>query len=120
MLRRPRRNRVSASVRGLVQETHLEVSHLVFPLFLLDGANIRSEVPSLPGIFRLSLDQILKEVEECMKLGLTSLVWKKWKSLAQLDHFTRKRRLYAFLARRGFDPDEIRSVLNRLGEQLDT
>ncbi|MBK9017065.1 MAG: porphobilinogen synthase [Saprospiraceae bacterium] len=74
MLKRPRRNRVSASVRGLVQETHLEVNHLVFPLFLLDGEKIRSEVPSLPGIFRLSLDQILKEVEQCLTLGLTSFI----------------------------------------------
>lgn len=39
---------------------------------------------------------------------------KKWKSLAKLDDFTRKRRLYAFLARRGFDPDEIRSAIAAL------
>ena len=44
---------------------------------------------------------------------------KKWKSLAALDEFTRKRRLYAFLARRGFNPDEIRSALERLGEELE-
>jgi len=74
MQKRPRRNRVSASVRGLVQETHLEVSHLVLPLFLLDGEHKRSEVNSLPGIFRLSLDHILKEVEACMALGLRSFI----------------------------------------------
>jgi regulatory protein len=45
---------------------------------------------------------------------------KKWKSLAKLDDFTRRRRLYAFLARRGFDPDEIRSVMTALGEELET
>jgi regulatory protein len=44
---------------------------------------------------------------------------KKWKSLAKLDAFTRKRRLYAFLARRGFNPDEIRVALNALGEVPD-
>jgi porphobilinogen synthase len=74
MLRRPRRNRVSASIRGMVQETHLEVSHLVLPLFLMDGKHIRSEVPSLPGTFRLSLDQILLEIEACMELGLTGFI----------------------------------------------
>jgi porphobilinogen synthase len=74
MLRRPRRNRVSASIRGLVKETHLEVSHLVQPLFLMDGKHIRSEVPSLPGTFRLSLDYILPEIESCMKLGLNSFI----------------------------------------------
>lgn len=44
---------------------------------------------------------------------------KKWKALASLDAFTRKRRLYAVLARRGFNPDEIRSALDRLGEELE-
>ena len=45
---------------------------------------------------------------------------KKWNSLAKLDEFTRKRRLYAFLARRGFNPDEIRSALDKLGEELES
>lgn len=74
MLKRPRRNRVSASIRGLVQETHLETSHLVLPFFLLEGENKRIEVPSLPGTSRLSLDQVLKEIGECMRLGLSSFV----------------------------------------------
>jgi len=74
MLRRPRRNRVSASVRGMVQETHLEVSHLVLPLFLMDGENIRSEVPSLPGTFRLSLDHLLGEIASSLELGLSSFI----------------------------------------------
>ncbi len=74
MLRRPRRNRVSASVRGLVQETHLETSHLVYPLFLLEGSDKKVEVPSLPGVFKFSLNQLLQEIESCMKLGLTSFI----------------------------------------------
>ena len=44
---------------------------------------------------------------------------KKWKALAKLDDFTRRRRLYAFLARRGFSPDEIRSAMNTLGTDVD-
>ena len=44
---------------------------------------------------------------------------KKWRLLAQLDPGTRRRRLYAFLARRGFNPDEIRSALDKLGEELE-
>jgi regulatory protein len=43
---------------------------------------------------------------------------KKWKSLSKLDDFTRRRRLYAFLARRGFNPDEIRSAMNALGAAI--
>ncbi|HMQ47516.1 MAG TPA: porphobilinogen synthase [Saprospiraceae bacterium] len=74
MLRRPRRNRVSAAVRGMAQETHLSVEHLVQPLFLVSGKNTRSEVPSLPGTFRLSPDEALREVESCLKLGITNFI----------------------------------------------
>lgn len=74
MLRRPRRNRQSAAMRGMANETHLNVQHLVFPLFVLNGSNIRSEIHSLPGIFRFSPDALLQEIDECMKLGLTNFI----------------------------------------------
>ena len=74
MIIRPRRNRRSAAIRGLAQETHLGPSHLVQPLFLVDGSGVRDEISSLPGSFRLSLDEILKEVEECMQLGVCSFI----------------------------------------------
>jgi len=70
MLRRPRRNRKSAVVRDMVQETHLTAANLIFPLFVIEGNHIKSEVSSMPGIFRYSLDNLLREVETCMKLGL--------------------------------------------------
>jgi len=70
MLRRPRRNRKSAVIRDLVQETHLTAANLIFPLFIMDGENVKSEVSSMPGIFRYSIDNLLREVETCMKLGL--------------------------------------------------
>lgn len=74
MLRRPRRNRQNAAIRNMAQETHLTVDHLVQPLFLQDGHNIRHEVLSLPGTFRLSVDQALREIEECLQLGLHSFI----------------------------------------------
>src|SRR5262245_53734279 len=74
MLRRPRRNRQSAAIRGMATETHLTVQHLVFPLFVLDGSNIRSEVRSLPGIYRLSQENLLHEIEACMQVGLTNFI----------------------------------------------
>lgn len=74
MFSRPRRNRQSAAIRSLATETHLNVSHLVFPLFVLDGKGIRSEIRSLPGIYRFSPDNLLREIEECMNLGLTNFV----------------------------------------------
>jgi porphobilinogen synthase len=70
MLRRPRRNRKSEVNRSQMRETHLGVENLIYPLFVVDGQNHKSEVKSLPGQFRLSLDHLLKEVEECMNLGV--------------------------------------------------
>lgn len=71
---RPRRNRQSAAVRGLVRETHLTPDHLIYPLFVLDGANRREAIASMPGIDRLSEDHALREIEEALKLGVTSFV----------------------------------------------
>lgn len=74
MLRRPRRNRQSSAIRGMTAETHLSVQHLVFPLFVLDGTKIRSEIRSLPGIYRFSPDSLLREIETCMNLGVTNFI----------------------------------------------
>lgn len=70
MLHRPRRNRKSQAIRNLVQENTVLASDLIFPLFLIDGKNKKSEVKSMPGIFRFSEDLLLKEIESCMKLGI--------------------------------------------------
>jgi porphobilinogen synthase len=67
---RPRRNRKSAAIRALVEETKVTTDDLIFPIFLLDGKNQKVEVASMPGIFRLSTDLVLKEVEECLNLGI--------------------------------------------------
>ncbi len=74
MLRRPRRNRQSQAIRNLTTETHLSVDHLIYPLFMIDGKGIKDEVASLPGNFRMSIENILKEIEECMLLGLKSFI----------------------------------------------
>lgn len=68
--RRPRRNRKSAAIRAMVEETHVHTDNLIFPLFLIDGKNQQMEVSSMPGIFRLSADLMLKEIESCMNLGI--------------------------------------------------
>lgn len=70
MLIRPRRNRKSAVIRDMVQETHLTASNLIFPLFIIEGNNEKSEVASMPGIYRYTIDNLLREVEHCMELGL--------------------------------------------------
>ncbi|GHB33546.1 porphobilinogen synthase [Mongoliitalea lutea] len=70
MHRRPRRNRKSQAIRNMIEETRLSVKDFIFPLFLVDGVNQKIEVSSMPGIYRLSLDLMLKEIEECMNLGI--------------------------------------------------
>lgn len=72
MLQRPRRNRKSEVIRQMVQETHVSAANLIFPLFIIDGVNQKSEVASMPGIFRYSIDNLLREIESCLKLGLNS------------------------------------------------
>ena len=70
LTRRPRRNRKSEAIRALVEETKVTTDDLIFPLFLVDGKNQKVEVNSMPGIFRLSTDLMLKEVEACLNLGV--------------------------------------------------
>ena len=69
-VKRPRRNRKSEVIRSMVEETQVSAKDLIFPLFLIEGENKKVEVSSMPGIFRLTTDQILKEVEACMKVGI--------------------------------------------------
>ncbi len=67
---RPRRNRKSIAIRDLIEETYLSVNHLIFPLFVVDGIKKKETIESLPNIFRFSEDNILKEIEECLTLGI--------------------------------------------------
>ncbi|MEY3010692.1 MAG: hypothetical protein RLZZ314_1334 [Bacteroidota bacterium] len=71
---RPRRNRRSSAVRGLVRETHLTPDHLIYPLFVLDGVNRHEPIASMPGMARMSEDYVLREVEEAMAMGVRAFV----------------------------------------------
>lgn len=73
-MRRPRRNRKSEAVRQLVKEHRVYTEDLMFPLFLTGGNNIKTEISSMPGIFRFSEDNLLREIDSCMNLGLRSFV----------------------------------------------
>jgi porphobilinogen synthase len=70
MNRRPRRNRKSDVIRNMVQENHLQLHDLIFPLFVIEGDNQKTEIHSMPGIYRYSLDRLLEEVHACVQLGL--------------------------------------------------
>lgn len=71
---RPRRNRKNAVIRAMVEETNLGVQHLIYPLFLVDGKGIQHEIKSLPGNYRWSIDLLIKEIGECVSLGVKSFV----------------------------------------------
>jgi len=61
-------------MRSLVRETHLEPSALIYPLFVCEGEGVRREISSMPGVFNLSVDEIVKEAEACAALGLGGLL----------------------------------------------
>ncbi len=69
---RPRRNRKSQAIRDIVQEIWLTSKDLLYPLFLVEGSQQRIPIKSMPGIYRLSLDNILLEIEESLKLGIVA------------------------------------------------
>lgn len=71
-LQRPRRNRKNVAIRNLTQENWVTANDLIFPLFLIEGSNKKSEVASMPNIYRLSADLLLKEIEECLTLGINT------------------------------------------------
>lgn len=71
---RPRRNRKNAAIRDMVQENHLSVDHLIYPMFLMDGIGKKEEIASLPRNFRWTLDLMLKEIESSLSLGLNKFV----------------------------------------------
>lgn len=61
-------------MRSLVRETSLAPSQLIYPLFLVEGEGVRREVSSMPGVFNLSIDEALKEAEQCAALGIGGLL----------------------------------------------
>lgn len=70
---RPRRNRVDAATRKLVAENTLSVSNLIWPIFFTEGSNTITEVASMPGALRVTLDQLAAHVEPAAKLGIPAL-----------------------------------------------
>ena len=67
---RPRRNRKAEWARRLVRENVLTADDLIWPLFLVDGNNMRTPVASMPGVERLSVDQAVRDAERAMKLNI--------------------------------------------------
>ncbi len=70
MLRRPRRLRSTKAIRNLVRETKLQVEDLIYPLFIVDGENIKREIPSMEGVYHFSVDMLEEEIKELTELGI--------------------------------------------------
>tara|TARA_B110000914_G_scaffold62587_1_gene54447 strand:+ start:1499 stop:2488 length:990 start_codon:yes stop_codon:yes gene_type:complete len=67
---RPRRLRRSAPIRGLVRETELSPRQLIYPMFVTEGKAVRENIDTMPGQFRLSTDELVRECEELYSLGI--------------------------------------------------
>ncbi len=70
---RPRRLRRDAAIRALVREHHVHASNLILPVFILDGVKQVQDVASMPGVQRLSVDELMPVAEDCVKLGIPVL-----------------------------------------------
>ncbi|MFO7707573.1 MAG: hypothetical protein R6V84_05315 [Desulfobacterales bacterium] len=71
---RPRRLRRSDAFRRMVRETTLAVDDLILPLFTVGGKNVRNPIPSMPGHFQLSLDELVKTCREAFGLGIPAVI----------------------------------------------
>ncbi|MBS1911962.1 MAG: porphobilinogen synthase [Bacteroidetes bacterium] len=74
MIVRPRRLRRTAAMRDMVRETHLHPSTLVYPLFIVPGTGIRTEVVSMPEVFQLSVDEAVRECATLARLGVRAVI----------------------------------------------
>lgn len=73
LLHRPRRLRRTEALRRLVKETELTVNDLIYPVFVMEGDNIKQEIPSMPQCYRYSLDLLLKELQDVVNLGIQGI-----------------------------------------------
>ena len=71
---RLRRLRQTEALRALVRENRVETGDLIYPIFVEEGSGIRQEIATMPGVFRLSVDQLPQEVEEVAKLGIPAVL----------------------------------------------
>jgi porphobilinogen synthase len=74
MFRRMRRIRTDQNIRDILQEIKLSCDDFVYPLFVVEGSGVKKEVSSLPGVFQMSIDEIVKECDEVISLGIKSIM----------------------------------------------
>ena len=73
MNQRPRRNRLNPAIRGLIRESQVNSENLVWPAFVQEGKNLRTPIASMPGISRLSIDQLVADCQRAFDLGIPAV-----------------------------------------------
>lgn len=74
LIKRPRRLRTTESMRRMVRETRISKDSLIYPIFTIDGTGIKEEIPSMPGQYRYSVDQLPYALEEAAQLGVNNVL----------------------------------------------
>ena len=72
---RPRRLRSNPVLRKMVRETRMDKSSLIYPMFIIEGENIKEEISSMPGQYRYSIDRMEEKLEELMDAGVNSVMF---------------------------------------------
>lgn len=73
-INRTRRLRQNPAIRSMVRETKLSIDDFIYPLFIVEGAEIKEEISSMKDVYRFSIDMVLKEIEEISELGIKSIL----------------------------------------------
>jgi len=71
---RGRRLRQNENIRRMVRETRLSIDDLIYPLFVVEGKGIKKEVPSMPGVYQMSIDYVVEEVVQLEKMGIPAII----------------------------------------------
>ena len=74
MFKRFRRLRINPAIREMVRETSVCASDFIYPLFVVEGKGVKKEISSMPGVFQMSLEEILKECEIVRNLGIKAVI----------------------------------------------
>ena len=74
MFKKHRKLRKNEAIRNLVKDVYITKEDLIYPIFVEEGENIKSEIPSMPGIFRYSIDRLSEELDELVELGINSIL----------------------------------------------
>ena len=72
--KRHRRLRQNATMRSLVRENFIRLEDFIYPIFVIEGNNIKNEISSMPGIYQFSLDRLSEEMDEVASLGIKSVL----------------------------------------------